>query len=316
MKLATTIADLRGYTENWAEAVRAYEGTGFRYLDFDFYWTIYPGSPFLSDDWMRDVYDAANEAAKLGFTFVQAHAPSYNALNPSAVNPAANEKTGPLALQRSIAACGELGIPNLVIHSVHSPELRYPDDRERYFPAARAYYEALYPYMEKYNVNVLVENIDQWNMGGRYYFRTGEEIRSFLDFCGHPLLHACWDAGHANIEGLDQAAEILALGDHLRAVHIQDNFGEHDDHLAPFMGTLDLDAVMQGLLGAGYKGYFTFEATCMFSLGEAAFHRRSRLPSVTECYLPHTSLELRRRAESLLYETGRYILTQYQCFEE
>ena len=309
MKLATTLADYKGYTANWAEAVREFEGTGFRYLDFDFYSSVYPGSPFLGKDWMREVEAAAEEAVRLGFTFVQAHSPMYNPLDPQP-----DHEARLLALKRSIEACGYLGIPNIVVHSGFSRDYPDPEGKSAHFRAAGAFHASLFPLMEKYGVNVLIENIDHWNMQGRYYFHTGGDMREFLDSFGHPLLHACWDVGHANIDGRPQDMDIRALGDHLRGLHIQDNFGEHDDHLAPFMGTLDLDQVVRGLLETGYGGYFTFEAINMISLGDG-FHARKQAPGAAP-RLNRPSLEMRRKAEALLYETGKYILTQYGCFEE
>ena len=76
------------------------------------------------------------------------------------------------------------------------------------------------------------------------------------------------------------------------------------------------DAVMQGLLAIGYKGYFTFEAGNMLLSYGRWPHRRRQAPSVTERRLSIPSLELRRKAASLLYEIGRAILTAYDCFEE
>ena len=37
MKIATTIGEMYSFVRSPAEAVRAYEGTGFRYLDYSFY---------------------------------------------------------------------------------------------------------------------------------------------------------------------------------------------------------------------------------------------------------------------------------------
>ena len=298
MKLATTLADFKGFVKTWADAVRLFEGTGFRYLDFDFYSAAYPGSPFLSADWKRGVEEAAEAAAKLGFTFVQAHSPSYNPMDP-----AAEHEGKMLALRRSIEACGMLGIPNLVVHSGAAPDLRYPGDREAYFSRAKAFHSALFPEMEKWGVNVLIENIDQGNMDGRMYFGTGAEMREFLEFCGHPLLHACWDTGHANIDGRDQYEEIRTLGGELYGVHIQDNYGRYDDHIAPLTGTLDLDGVMRGLLDTGYGGYFTFEA---LNLLPPAPHKGAAAPSAL----------LRREGERFLYRIGRHVLERYGCFEE
>ena len=49
MKLATTIGDFLPWGCSPADAVRLYDGTGFRHLDYNFYRVIRPGSPFLGD---------------------------------------------------------------------------------------------------------------------------------------------------------------------------------------------------------------------------------------------------------------------------
>ncbi len=311
MKLASTTGDFRGYAKTTADAVRFYEGTGFRHLDYNFYNVIYEGSPFLGDRWLDEVDEAMREAERLGFDFVQAHSPNYNPLDPKA-----DHGAGMLATLRSIEACGRLGIPNIVVHSGYTEEIAYPGGRDAYFSRNRDFYRSLYPAMEKWNVNVLVENSAEANMGKRYFFMTGAEMRDFADYAAHPLLHCNWDVGHANLRDTDQKAEIIAMGGHLRGLHIQDNFGACDEHIAPFMGTTDMDAVMQGLLAVGYKGYFTFEAGNMLLSYGRWPHRRRQAPSVTERRLSVPPLELRRKAASLLYEIGRAILTAYDCFEE
>ena len=310
MKLATTIGDFLPWVGVPADAVRLYEGTGFRHLDYSFYSVIRPGSPFLGDRWLDEVDAAGREAARLGMDFVQAHSPNYNPLDPKA-----DHEAGMLATLRSIEACGRLGIRNIVVHSGIGREIKYPQDRDEYFRLNRDFYRSLVPAMEKWNVNVLIENSAEPNMGDLYFFMTGEEMRDFADYFAHPLLHCNWDTGHANMRGTDQKTDIVAMGDHLRGLHIQDNFGACDEHLAPFMGTLDIDAVMQGLISIGYKGYFTFEADNMLLRGRWP-HRRRESPSVVERRLATPPLELKRKAIALLYEIGRSILSAYECFEE
>ena len=311
MKLASTTGDFRGYAKTTADAVRFYEGTGFRHLDYSFYNVIYQGSPFLGDRWLDEVEEAGREAERLGFNFIQAHSPNYNPFDPKA-----DHEAGMLATIRSIEACGRLGIPNTVVHSGISKDLRYPDDRDEYFRLNREFYRALFPAMEKWNVNVLIENSAEANMGKSYFFMTGQEMRDFADYVDHPLLHCNWDIGHANMRGTDQREDIIAMGDHLRGLHIQDNFGACDEHIAPFMGTTDMDAVMQGLLEVGYKGYFTFETDNMLLCFGRWPHKRRQAPSVTERRLAAPPLDLRRKAAALLYEIGRSILSAYDCFED
>lgn len=315
MRLATTIADFRDYVDygnSPAEAVRLFEGTGFRYLDYNFYNVIYPNSPFLGDKWMDQVVEAAEAADKLGMKFVQAHSPDYNPLNPKH-----DREAGMLATIRSIEACGYLGVENLVVHPGFSAQYSYPQDREAYFAINREYYRSLIPAMEKHNVNVLIENSAEANTGGAYYFMTGQEMAEFLDEMDHPKFYAVWDTGHANLRNTSQYKDICDLGPYLKALHIQDNFGAKDEHFAPLMGTTDMDAVMQGLKKVGYDGYFTFEAT-KFPLYKARWpHARKVTPDLPEDRrLAGPDIELRREAETFLYKIGKFILSQYDCFEE
>ena len=313
MKLATTTGDFTHYARTPAEAVRFYEGTGFRHLDYSFYDGLLPNSPLLGDRWLDQVEEAGREAERLGIDFVQAHAPDYNPFDPKA-----DHEAGMLAANRAIEACGRLGIRNIVVHSGMTPELAYPGGRDEYFRRNRDFYRALFPAMEKWNVNVLIENSAEANMRGNYFFMTGREMCDFADYVGHPLLHCNWDIGHANIRGTDQREDILAMGGHLRALHIQDNFGACDEHIAPFMGTTDLDAVMQGLIEVGYKGYFTFEAeNILLSYARWPHNRIQRYaPSVTERRLAVPPLDLLRKAVAFLHEIGRSILSAYGCYEE
>lgn len=47
----------------------------------------------------------------------------------------------------------------------------------------------------------------------------------------------------------------------IRAVHIHDNFGKVDDHLLPFLGTVQWERVMPALRKAGYTGDLVLEVS-------------------------------------------------------
>ncbi len=310
MRLATTTGDLERYFASSEECVRGFEGTGFRYLDFCFYNMAYSGSPFMGENWMEDIRRAKKAADELGFTFVQAHSPRND---PFREDWDAVVK----ANVRAIEACAYLGIPNIVVHSGFIKGCRYPDGKEEYFADNRRFYEALAPAMEQNGVNVLIENSALSNTGGDYFFMTGEEMKDFIRFCGIPRLHACWDVGHANMQNPDQYGDLAALGEDLCAVHIQDNFGKRDDHIAPFMGTLDLDSVMRGLLDSGFVsrgGVFTFECDNILARAGGWPNRRNAF-TVADARLSSPSLAIKRSALGLLYQIGREILEAYGLFE-
>ena len=58
MKIATTTGELRGYTASPAEAVKMYEGTGFKHLDISFYEVLKEGDPFMTDAWRDQILEA------------------------------------------------------------------------------------------------------------------------------------------------------------------------------------------------------------------------------------------------------------------
>ena len=175
------------------------------------------------------------------------------------------------------------------------------------------FYKKLFPAMEKYGVNVLIENSTAKNMGAQYYANTGEDMLAFLKFANHPLLHACWDTGHGNCEGA-QYNNIVTLGEELYAIHYNDNHGFSDEHLIPFFGTLNHDEVINALIDVDFKGYFTLESSLsLVGKNDWPHMRRS---FVSDTRLAEPQLFMQQKCESLLYDVSKYILTSYGLFEE
>ena len=308
MRIATTTADFRDYCETPAQTVRAYEGTGFRHIDYSFYRSNYEGSPFMSDDWVKEVAEASKEAEKLGFDFVQAHSPGNDYFN-------CDRETVIKGNIRAIEACAYLGIDRIVVHSGRSRNYLLPDDTEKYINEVKGFYEALYPAMEKYNVRVLAEN---YIPSGRNEcsFYSGEDLAQLVDLCNHPLLGVCWDVGHANLINPDQYGDIVKLGERLCAVHIQDNMGKQDDHICPYMGTLDIDAVMRGLRDNGFisrGGVFTFECDNIVAKADSWPNYRNKSG---ESLAADPTFEVKHAAVKMMYEVGKAILTRYGCYED
>ena len=302
MKAVTTIGEMYAYASSPAEALKLYEGTGFRYFDYSFYSVVdTPNHPFMGENWKEGIEEVRRVAESLGFTFVQAHAPNC-ALHGEGAD------VGLLATLRSIEACGMLGIENMVIHSDMFPELKYPQDKQAYFEANAPFFRALIPAMERNGVHILFENTTIKHCGdGSFFPITGQDLKDFVTFMEHPLFGAAWDTGHANIDSLDHQTELKAMGNVLRAIHVHDNDGKRDQHQAPFLGTMDFDSLMRGLIDIGYKGYFTLEADAFFK-----YKRRKG----EEQPLSHPTTELKRAAISMLYLTCKTILSAYGLWEE
>ena len=134
-------------------------------------------------------------------------------------------------------------------------------------------------------------------------------MREFVDIAGMPRLHICWDIGHANVQGQNQYDDILAMGDELKALHIQDNYGNSDSHIMPLAGTTNFDKVIRGLLKIGYKGDFTFEACS--TLRRAGAWPNYRRDIGEGDILANPPLYIQQKQQSVLYELGKWMLESY-----
>ena len=111
MKIATTLSDIREYELSEEETVDIFADAGFKYLDYSFYDVLnIENHPFMSPDWKDTIQKTKKAADARGVKFIQAHAPAGKILGDGAGK-------NLVATERSIRACGMLGIKNMVIHS-------------------------------------------------------------------------------------------------------------------------------------------------------------------------------------------------------
>lgn len=73
-----------------------------------------------------------------------------------------------------------------------------------------------------------------------------------------PNAGICLDFGHAHLLG-DVADAVEVSAEHLIATHLHDNRGRADDHLAPFLGTINWDVALMTLQKIGFDGTYLLE---------------------------------------------------------
>lgn len=310
MLLATSTGDFTGYVPTIEEEIKCFRDSKFRHINLE-----QVSDSFLRDgeQWRTEVDDWGEAAAYAGVTFVASHSPCVNAFSRMDEE---SYRVALRAVRRSIEACHILGIPSTVVHASSNTKLTCKD----FWLLNKRFYESLFDLMEKYNVMVLTENMHEF---AYFHLSTGKEMREFIDYVDHPLFAACWDTAHCNLnrKGREQGQYqcIMDLGDKLKGLHISDNFGDGPHHHTwPFAGIINFDSVLQGLLDVGYDGPFTFEAS--YTLLHAVNLPYRRQPWVhageTVTKLLSPSIELKKQAIDLLYETGKYMLQTYGCYEE
>ena len=280
---------------------------GFSEVDYDMTWADF-------NDPVKTGQELRSALADNGIRAGMAHAIGFDFANP-------RNRDKVSTLKNCFVFCREAGIPAIVVHPSAVPG----NTREQFFDMNLTFYRSLIPFCEETGVGLLLENIG--NPMDPYFLLSGSDLREMVDGVGHPLCTACWDIGHANhfsAKDYPQYESIKSLGDKLTAIHFHDNAGNFDDpcdhirvdmHMIPFMswvGTVNYDAVLQGLIDVGYKGTFNLE----LSGGQV---RRFVVPfekdGVRQEKLRHPSLDLWVKIYSTVYEIGRYMLETYGVFE-
>lgn len=299
MKLCTTTGDFSLHLNSDIDKIKEIRLAGFKYADLSFYDN--EAEAYMQDNWKEEVKKLKWTADSLGVQFVQAHSPAFETLETLDPNESFEEKLKQTV--RSIEVCGELGIPMTVVHA----GVKRNTGKDETFYLNKKFYELLVPAMEKTGVNVLVENVGIEDNNGRFYLNSAGRLVEFIEYFDHPLLHACWDVGHANVFG-KQYEEIKLLKNHLYAIHYNDNNRKEDLHSAPFLHTLDNSDALSALIDVGFKGPFTFEST-----GTVKFKLKQFEKAVNSKV---SSLEVLRAYEKALFETGKYLLSSYGIYEE
>lgn len=303
MKIATSTCDFSSYFFTYEEQIREIAKAGFKYVDLCLYEVNVVNKTFSDEVWLDEVQKLKDLASELNITYVQAHSPGKGGDPIKEDNFDAYLK----ASIRVIEICGELGIKNTVYHGGMLRDI----GKEEWFEKNLVFVKLLLPYLEKHNVNLLIENNTKANLWGIYYPNSGKDLREFVDYVNHKNFGACWDTGHANCEGA-QYDEILALGDKLWALHYNDNRGTADEHVLPYFGTMNNDEVLSALKEINYKGYFTLESNKPAIFG-ANWPISRRYFNET---MDEAPLFLRREMEVIAYKISKYILEKHGVFEE
>jgi len=128
----------------------------------------------------------------------------------------------------------EMGASHVVVHPGFSP---WPEQEQDSFSALLRSLDDLARIQEQTGMDVAVENMGSWEM---CHFRDP----GLLPELSGRGLSFCLDVGHAFLNGV--LDDFLSRGSPC-AVHIHDNRGKTDDHLAPGMGSIDFPWIFRHL---------------------------------------------------------------------
>lgn len=156
------------------------------------------------------------------------------------------------SIPRQLCILRELGVRAAVLHGdpMNGVDISYTEKLERNIAALKA----LAPSIAPYGISVCLENLQG-------IFRTVDELIYVINSVNSPVFGICLDTGHLNLTAPGTQVEFIRrAGKLLRALHVADNDGTRDQHLAPFgMGNIDFFEIVGALREIGYDGVFNYE---------------------------------------------------------
>lgn len=238
-------------------------------------------NPLVRNDWQNWAAMSKERLAEINILPVQSHSPIFNAFSKDISN-----LDGKLEMmKKSIRISGLLGVPWVVVH----PNTDYSNNRPSVnMQKNLEFYKPLLKIAEEYQTGIVIENLfDTYHypvgvsgsseksdrrannhlIAQRRFGTNPEELMELADRLSKDFgnVGICWDFGHANEAGLNQAECLKLLGKRIKALHVNDNSAVFDEHLTPFCGSIPWEELMQVLRAIGYEGCFTYENMKFFS---------------------------------------------------
>ena len=201
------------------------------------------------------------EIRKNGLKISQAHAPfpAYLPGHPEILEYAIE------VYKRNIEYCDYAGCRHLVIHGISLKGSDQVNTPETIDELNMRLYEALIPTLLKCNVVVCLENLFTHRkkiiMEGTCSdpHQAVKYIDALNAKAGKEVFGFCLDTGHLNLLQKNMRTYIPILGSRIKALHIHDNDGNGDQHMAPLTGTIDWNEFCCQLNQIGYDGDLDFE---------------------------------------------------------
>ena len=192
-----------------------------------------------------------------------------------------------LALENTIRGCDLINCRNLIIHPFFLGYDKKLNAEEEWNLNIRSY-TSLIPAAKEYGVTICLENMFS-TYKRKVYAACCSEIDTacrMIDelnrIAGKKMFGFCLDSGHMLLCGLDAKETVLKLGKRICAFHLHDNDGSNDQHLAPYMGILDWNRLIEGIKEIGYDATLSFETFNVWNVVDTEV-MPSRLRFINEC---------------------------------
>lgn len=173
------------------------------------------------------------QTERFGIRKVNMHGPFFD-LSLSSMEESINRLTRK-RYEQAVEISEHLAVRQIVFHTQYNPQLRFTIYKNRWLDTSYQYFENLLKTTEKSELTFLIENMfeDDFLL-----------IKDLLKALNSPRFGMCLDVGHVQVYGDESILVwIRELKDFIKYVHLSDNNGLCDDHLALGSGIIDFPAI-------------------------------------------------------------------------
>lgn len=249
------------------EIFRLLREAGYQSVDFWLYlYSLEPEHPMLQDNWRAWVDSIAALYRDNALIAAQIHG-ILNTYIPDDFHFEAPS----VASYRNLEAARMLGCTRIVFHpAFYVGRVADADTRRRVIDYNIRWFGMLADTAKALDVKIQLENTFDFARVQQpgdmaWPFTTAQDIITLADALGDSF-EVCLDTGHAHISAQDIPAMITQLGNRLKSIHLNDNFGplptpKQDLHMFLGCGTIDWKPVFDTLFAIGYDGVLNLEPT-------------------------------------------------------
>lgn len=158
-------------------------------------------------------------------------------------------------MKRSIRCAAAIGCKYWVIHPVMPFGPSDDFDFPQFWQINLDFFRALLPYAKEHDVTICFENMPMHKLS----IAPPDKTLAFIREINDPNFGLCLDTGHCSALGISPADAVRLAGKDLKVMHVHDNMGKNDEHLAPYMGVIDWADFAKALREVGFDGVFSLE---------------------------------------------------------
>ena len=232
---------------------RAVDLCAFRYIAEE---KQYGSNAFFSGQWKGWIEELHGFARQHSMIFNQSHNVTYQYFKENEQTRLLDEMT-----DRVIEASAMLDIPLTVFHPIAPPGME--KERKVCLEKNCEYFKRKAETAIRWNMKIGLENMlsNRYFDGTSYhrYCTNTEELLELADKIGMSNVGICYDIGHGHYMSGTPEKDIYALQPYLWALHVHDNDRWNDEHLLPYQGTANWEAVCKALAEIRYQGDLTLE---------------------------------------------------------